>query len=377
MQSPTTAPRSTGQAPPSTPRHLLISIPTPNSPPGTTHTLETLLFGPSPSLPSSSSSPLLVILPGLTSSGLTEWTSLPRHLPPTTRTLLYNRCGFGLSSPSGPSNPPTPSIVAEELESLLKGLGEEEEGAGPWVLVAHSWAGVYGREFLHRTLSRDVRGKDDGGEGGKVVGMVLVDVCGAEWRAREGLAFPGPALERLIGGEAGLGDEEILEVMFPDEQSRRGVTGEEWDAFLREERSEGHKRQAEKEVEGQKGGEEVLWQKGHLDERRVREEGEVLGEWPLSVMQADFAGTDMVRMYEWAVRKGRGTEEERKAAREEIAGWGAREERLNRRLLGLSRRSRFVKVEGCGHNIQMQEPQAIAREILWVLEEVQKLSSAS
>lgn len=90
------------------------------------------------------------------------------------RSCAYDRAGLGFSD-AGPG-PRDGVHVAQDLESLLRASGER----GPFVLVAHSMAGIYVRLFADRNPD-------------KVTGLVLVDATTPE-------AIDDPATRRYVAG---------------------------------------------------------------------------------------------------------------------------------------------------------------------------------
>ncbi|KAL9623542.1 MAG: hypothetical protein Q9160_002223 [Pyrenula sp. 1 TL-2023] len=335
-----------------TPISSLISIPTPIGITNATHSLELHVEGP----PRTPGHPVVLIMTGH-ASAITEWAGFIRLISSHVRVVAYNRAGLGQSDESGESNPPRPEIVAEELESLLKASGIE----GPWVVVGHSWGGITSREFLERVKARK------NGQG--VVGMVLVDTVGAEWRRHDGLAWPTPEWTALLGDRF-----PEVDVFFPDKESRQGLTDHEWEAYLEEENSDKHRRQASKEAEVNEAGERTLMEKKHLDEETIAEKGPILEDWPVSVLQATFR-LDLQKCYNYGVEHHLGTDKERQAARRWMEEFDSRAEKVNRRQLNLSRNGRFKMVNNSGHNVQMRNPEAIVEEVLWVLETIKPLLS--
>lgn len=85
-----------------------------------------------------------------------SWYKVQPQVAPFTRVCSYDRAGLGWSDPS--PRPPTASVIAEELHTLLHNAGI----TGPFVLVGHSLGGMYARMYANRYPS-------------EVVGMVLVD----------------------------------------------------------------------------------------------------------------------------------------------------------------------------------------------------------
>lgn len=92
----------------------------------------------------------------------------------------------------------------------------------------------------------------------------------------------------------------------------------------------------------------------------------VMGDRPVSVIRCNSA-RDYWRLYEAGVEMGKGTEEQKKGFRELLERWDRIDEELQREQLRLSRRTRYVHVGDCGHNVQLVRPDVIAEEIAWVL----------
>src|ERR687893_2992419 len=101
-----------------------------------------------------------------------HWVRVQQQLAQTTRVCAYDRAGMGWSE-SGPE-PRDARQVSSELHTLLEGAGIE----GPYVLVGHSYGGLYARMFAARYSE-------------EVAGMVLVDSSHPEQfsRSPEGRAM--------------------------------------------------------------------------------------------------------------------------------------------------------------------------------------------
>jgi pimeloyl-ACP methyl ester carboxylesterase len=112
------------------------------------------------------SAPLVVLLAGanLTSK---DWASVQRDVSASARVCSYDRAGLGRSESAG--NQSADQIV-NDLQRLLEAAGETP----PYVLVAHSWAGIQARKFATQFPE-------------KVAAMVLVDSSHEEqaWRLYE------------------------------------------------------------------------------------------------------------------------------------------------------------------------------------------------
>src|SRR5215210_8391078 len=85
-----------------------------------------------------------------------QWIRVQREVSDTTRVCAYDRAGMGWSE-MGPE-PRDAKQISSELHTLLKGAGIE----GPFVLVGHSFGGLYTRTYAARYPD-------------EVAGVVLVD----------------------------------------------------------------------------------------------------------------------------------------------------------------------------------------------------------
>ena len=73
------------------------------------------------------------------------WVRVHKQLAQTTRVCAYDRAGLGWSSERGPE-PRDARQISSELHTLLKGADIE----GPYVLVGHSYGGLYVRMYADR-----------------------------------------------------------------------------------------------------------------------------------------------------------------------------------------------------------------------------------
>jgi pimeloyl-ACP methyl ester carboxylesterase len=74
----------------------------------------------------------------------TSWAWVQREVSGTTRVCAYDRSGMGWSK-SGPE-PRDAEQVAGELHALLEGDGID----GPYVMVGHSFGGLYTQTYAAR-----------------------------------------------------------------------------------------------------------------------------------------------------------------------------------------------------------------------------------
>lgn len=96
-------------------------------------------------------------------------------------------------------------------------------------------------------------------------------------------------------------------------------------------------------------------------------ERQILGSKPISVIKGN-AAREYQQVYDAGVAAGNGTEEQRAIVSKMIDGMEEKEETLQREQLNLSSVSRFVQLEKPGHLVILEEPEAIAAEVQWVLE---------
>jgi pimeloyl-ACP methyl ester carboxylesterase len=90
-----------------------------------------------------SGSPTIVLEAGMGNDGLI-WGGVQPELAKTTRVCAYDRAGFGWSdSVSGPRD-------ADHIATELHGLLQEAGITGPIVLMGHSIAGIYMRDYATR-----------------------------------------------------------------------------------------------------------------------------------------------------------------------------------------------------------------------------------
>ncbi|ELR06769.1 hypothetical protein GMDG_02207 [Pseudogymnoascus destructans 20631-21] len=192
--------------PPSTPTLVNIG----------THSLALYTHGPEPR---SSTDPVVLFIPGLSSSRLV-WAAVTRLLPPSLRSYTYDRSGFGNSSLSPLA--PTAENIALEFSYFI----EKGPIANPLIIVAHSWAGVLVREFVALT-----------GNGPHIAGLVLVD-------ANHETTLP--PLKKWLAALKPLG-EGLEPYAARGIEVRKQLTQEEWEAFISDEGTEKFQLQADKE----------------------------------------------------------------------------------------------------------------------------------
>ncbi|RAO70816.1 uncharacterized protein BHQ10_006828 [Talaromyces amestolkiae] len=285
--------------------------------------------------------PLIIIIPGLASHAL-EWIVLNRTITQFARTLLYDRSGYGLSSEIDPN---TEAITAVDIAAELNDLLHAADLTGPFVLICHSYGGIIAREFVH--LRRD-----------DVHGMVFVD-ANQELNTIEG-PWPAPYIDAVTEGL------NVWDVVGISQAHR--FLPHDWEMLLSQnkEYAEKHTRTATAEARGYITSGAVLAAKRQFDLK----DPPLLGICPVSVIKG-CTYRDFELMLEAGTKAGNGNEEERKQFADMIETYDALDEKWQKGLLGLSRRSRWVKAEKSGHNVQLTEPDVIVQEVKWVLENVQ------
>jgi pimeloyl-ACP methyl ester carboxylesterase len=113
-------------------------------------------------------SPTVILESGLGAMSV-DWANIQPEVSDTTRVCAYDRAGTGWSEP-GPG-PGDPQQIAAELHTLLANAGID----GPYVLVGHSFGGLYVRMYAYQYPN-------------EVEGMVLVDSSHPEQSRRSAQA---------------------------------------------------------------------------------------------------------------------------------------------------------------------------------------------
>lgn len=275
--------------------------------------------------------PAAIIIQGLANSSR-SWAAVQRLLKPVIRTYLYDRSGYGRSDAS-PQNPSSAAIVAE-LDLLLR----RANIGGPFLLVAHSWGGVLSREFAH------LRPAD-------VAGLVLVDAN--QERTLEVLDWRNPALWGVAGGV------DHLEAIGVRRDHK--LTGEEWAAYLEDEASAKHRKQAEAEHAEYEASFPALAAK-----KQLHRDPPMLGDRPVCLVVGNTK-RDFERLYAAGVEAGFGSEEERAMCRGLFEAWSEKDRQLLLEPLTLSRNGRALVAAESGHNVHSTNPEVIVEGVKWVL----------
>ncbi|EPE32438.1 alpha/beta-Hydrolase [Glarea lozoyensis ATCC 20868] len=295
-----------------------------------THSLALYAHGPSPT----PSQPVVFFINGIATSSLV-WAGVLKLLPSTLRSYTYDRSGFSASNPS--PLPPTPENIALELSRLMKNTPI----TNPLILVGHSWAGVLIREFIALT------------GGSQIAGLVLVD-ANLE-TSLQVLNVLDPQLRAVFKGVEHYEGSGIAR--------EHKLTSEEWDAFIKDERSAKFVLQAENESKEYEPG------FGTLLKKELAKKQPLLGDAPVFVT-GGMRSRDWNGLYAAGVAKGNGTEEQRRYAREMIDGADEKHMGLIREHLKLSTRGKLVWAYESGHFVQLTQPELVVEGVEWVLDEL-------
>lgn len=106
----------------------------------------------------------------------TSWAQVQPAVAELARVCSYDRAGLGQSGPT--TTPRTSADVVQDLHQLLAAAGE----SGPYLLVGHSFGGLFVRHFAHTYPA-------------EVVGVILVDAVHEEWWQRAAALLPLPGDE--------------------------------------------------------------------------------------------------------------------------------------------------------------------------------------
>ncbi|MCE7982877.1 MAG: alpha/beta hydrolase [Caldilinea sp. CFX5] len=106
----------------------------------------------------------------------TSWALVQPAVAELARVCSYDRAGLGASAPA--TTPRTSADVVQDLHQLLAAAGE----SGPYLLVGHSFGGLFVRHFAHTYPD-------------EVVGIILADAVHEAWWERAAALLPPPTAE--------------------------------------------------------------------------------------------------------------------------------------------------------------------------------------
>jgi pimeloyl-ACP methyl ester carboxylesterase len=269
-------------------------------------------------------------------STMSEWPVARRMISSVARILDYERSGYGLSEDS-PDTPDAINIV-QELSALLKATGIDP----PYVTLGHSWGGVLTMEFM------DTRPND-------IAGMVFIDAGAPDQWDVLPMIWRDPEMTWVMA------DIDFAEAT--DLKKNTALSPEEWQAYLDEEASEKHERQAAQENEAFPGSYRALARKGLLEKKPP-----LLGNRPICVVRGN-THIDYQKLYQAGVAAGNGTEEQRAKYREVVDTWDEKDIGLQKQFFQMSTNGHYIQAPTTsGHNIQLTDPQCIADGVKWTLD---------
>lgn len=140
--------------------------------------------------------PTVILMSGL-NDNLKVWNKVYTLLSPTRRVVAYDRGGVGFSDEG--FNPRTGTIISDELHAFL----EAADIPPPYVLCAHSFAGLFARLYV-----RDYPGE--------VVGLVMIDTTHEDQYLHQALLLKPRAAQML----------ETIDVVTENALAGVGATGE-------------------------------------------------------------------------------------------------------------------------------------------------------
>jgi pimeloyl-ACP methyl ester carboxylesterase len=256
---------------------------------------------------------------------------LSRHY----RVYFHDRAGYHLSERPPGSKPLTAQQNAQELRELLEVIGVKP----PYILAGHSYGGIAARAFA------DKMGK------GEVTGLVLLDT-GTELMYALYEHIPDRNLLAVAKG-VDLAEETDLR-----RQSK--LTDSEWSTL---------EEAIERTTAQLKGDEDYHLSAFVLAESRQME-FHSMDPWPVCVVRGNIA-IDFKIYYEVGVKRGQGTEEERRKAREFIGKWETFADELVAAQLRLTAREgmkRYVCRLDRDHQDLFRRPEDYVEEVRWVME---------
>ncbi|KAJ5664237.1 alpha/beta hydrolase fold protein [Penicillium longicatenatum] len=285
--------------------------------------------------PPRASDPLVIILAGA-GDVASSYTALAPLVAQFARILLYDRSGLGRSEP-GPKG--SAVTAAEELHQLLHTM----QLSPPLVLAAHSYGGIVAREYLHLYP-------------GDVAGLVLVD--SSTERQSDYFRIPDPSISAVQG-----------DLKFAQ------VTGLRADTVLSREEWRDRAIDIARGAEAAQAEANSLVAVCHTLAEKKQLHNQAMGSKPVSVIRCNGA-RDYERIYQRGVEMGYGSVQQQKEFRELLDRWPGIDRDLQEDQLRLSSTTRLVHLSDCGHNVHLVQPELVAEEIHWVIEQlgpVQKL----
>ncbi|HET6204156.1 MAG TPA: alpha/beta hydrolase [Planctomycetota bacterium] len=292
-------------------------------------------------------SPVVVFEAGAGACSL-DWALVQPEVARFTATCSYDRAGFAWSEP-GPT-PRTGERISEELHALLRAAAVSP----PYVLVGHSFGGIYVRIFREEFPA-------------EVVGMVLVDSSHEDMQMLVGRmggkvhlvrprGYSDAEWERLFepDPDEGKGPESARAAPAPETRNAFPDPEEKLPPEVRRLRAWARSRPGYRNVDFDTR-EQMRVDLGRVFESRGGR-SHPLGDLPLVIL----------------TRGGRKDPPDPDVTPEQARALDLDRERLQQDLAGLSRIGRQVRAEASGHEIHWDEPDLVIRSVREVVEEARR-----
>lgn len=288
---------------------------------------------------------------------------------------------------------PEKSITAMDCARELEALLIAAEIPGPYIIVAHSWAGIIMCQLLalknppiplsgsKETPSIDLSYSKD--QYDRIVGMIFID-------ANQESSHDSKDIYQLISLSQVIDQIDQSELLDYKTRCVRedGVTESEW-TKVHDEKSWPLEWNIKKQM--MFGGiiagwnDSILTLKSYQILKRAENGFEppltffdpVTGQKRGGFVSAIFARKtkeEAQAVYDEMIRRGLGSDEQREWLRNLIDSEGEKDRKMQKGFLKLAGegRGRFVDAEESGHSVHMFEPELVAHEIRWVLGELEK-----
>ncbi|MCJ1308826.1 hypothetical protein MMC25_002481 [Agyrium rufum] len=293
--------------------------------------------------------PAVIGIAGLGDSSV-SLTAVLRNISGFARGFIYDRTGLGESQMPSEFTPNSKSYVniATELKQLLDAANIQP----PYILVMHSMAGIPGREFLHLY-------PDD------VAGKVFIDTVTEENYKHRPEKLPQTM--RVL--------QEGVDMSFLWTARKPTMTPEEWRAVLDSE-GLGNKRPSKEQVaqllKAARAEFTNLIPSSDILAAKKQFDSTPMGLKPVSVIKGDSPG-EQREVLKRIIAAGKGTREERRMISDYLATADEKQLWLQFKQLRLSSNSRLVEAAKSWHNVNWYQPDLVAKEVKWCLDEYEKL----
>ncbi|KAF2725553.1 alpha/beta-hydrolase [Polychaeton citri CBS 116435] len=311
-----------------------------------THSLYLRAAGPARSL----GTPAVILVAGLGDTCASS-SAVARHISAFARVYVYDRAGLGNSELPTDFSLESKSYtnIAKELRRLLDTASIKP----PFLLVTHSMGGLPGREFLH-LYPEDV------------AGMIFVDTITEDNYKMRPKELPLVMRNMFMDIDRSfLWKGQHKPNMTPDELQQALEDEGLIDNAMTQETQTRRETAATAELRNLIPSSDALAEKCQFEKT-------ALGDRPVSVIKADLPG-EWRKSFEAATVAGRGTTAAKKLVGDYLATADATHLMLQFKQLRLSRNSRMVEARHSWHNVYWYQPELVAREVRWCLEEFGKI----